>query len=64
MVMSFFYWALRRLLERVVVRGRGDSAKEIELLVLIHEIAVLRRRKRAHQLERLRAPMPSRSLVP
>jgi putative transposase len=43
MVMSFFYWALRRLLELVVARGRSDSAKEIEPLVLRHEIAVLHR---------------------
>ena len=41
--MAFLYWALCRLLELVVARGHGDSAKEIELLVLRHEVAVLRR---------------------
>jgi putative transposase len=43
MVMSLIYWALRRLLELIVARGRRDSANEIELLVLRHELAVLRR---------------------
>src|SRR6266581_2820822 len=43
MVMSLIYWALRRLLVVILVRGRHDDANEIELLVLRHELAVLRR---------------------
>jgi transposase InsO family protein len=43
MVMSFCYWVLRRLLELIVLRGRRDHANEIELLVVRHEVAVLRR---------------------
>jgi hypothetical protein len=43
MVMSFCYWMLRRLLELIVLRSRRDIANEVELLVLRHEVAVLRR---------------------
>jgi hypothetical protein len=43
MVMSFCYWMLRRLLGLIVLRGRREAANEIELLVLRHEVAVLRR---------------------
>jgi putative transposase len=43
MVMSFCYWVLRRLLELIVRRGRGEPANAIELLVLRHDVAVLRR---------------------
>jgi hypothetical protein len=43
MVMSFCYWMLRRLLELIVLRSRRDVANEVELLVLRHEVAVLRR---------------------
>jgi putative transposase len=40
---TFCYWMLRRLMELVVLRGRRELTNEIELLVLRHEVAVLRR---------------------
>ena len=43
MVWSFVYLALRRSLELVMLCLRSAHAKEIEILVLRHELAVLRR---------------------
>jgi putative transposase len=40
---SWIYALTRRTLELVALRMRGDRAKDIELLVLRHEVAVLRR---------------------
>src|SRR5581483_2264891 len=37
------YVGVRRLLEFVVLIGRGDRAKELEILVLRHELSILRR---------------------
>jgi putative transposase len=34
---------VRRLLELIVLVGRGDQAKELEILVLRHELSILRR---------------------
>jgi hypothetical protein len=38
-VLSFLYWLLRRLLELLVLRMRSEREKEIEILVLRHQLA-------------------------
>jgi putative transposase len=43
MVFSLVYLPVRRLLGLVVVIQRGEVSKDVELLVLRHENAVLRR---------------------
>src|SRR5436190_1735787 len=40
---SFLYWSLRRLLELVVLRFRSEREKEIEILLLRHQLRVLER---------------------
>jgi putative transposase len=48
-VWSFVYVALCRLLQLVVLLCRSERSKELEILVLRHELAILRRRpRRAH----------------
>jgi transposase len=42
-VLAFLYWSLRRLLELVVLRFRSERAKELEILVLRHQLRVLER---------------------
>ncbi len=43
MVWSFVYLAVRKLLALVVLAGRSDRSKELEILVLRHELVLLRR---------------------
>ena len=43
MVWSFVYLALRRLLELMVLCWRSTDANEVEILVLRHQLAILRR---------------------
>lgn len=43
MLVSAVYIVVCRLLELVVLLGRRDRAKELEVLVLRHELSVLRR---------------------
>jgi putative transposase len=43
LLVSALYVVVRRLLEFVVLLGRGDRAKEFEILVLRHELSILRR---------------------
>ena len=43
MIFSLVYLLTRRLLELVVLRARTDASKDVEILVLRHEVSVLRR---------------------
>jgi len=44
MVWSFVYLAVRKVLALTMLVGRSDRTKELEILVLRHELAVLGRR--------------------
>ena len=44
--MSLLYLIACRLFALVVLFGRGDRSKELEILVLRHEVSVLRRQVR------------------
>ena len=43
MIASIVYWVVRRLVELLVVRCRSDAENAVEVVVLRHELAVLRR---------------------
>jgi putative transposase len=49
-VWSFLYVALGRLLQLVVLLGRSERSKELEILVLRHGLAILRRQPRRARL--------------
>jgi hypothetical protein len=49
-VLSFLYWLLRRLLDLLVLRLRAEREKEIEILVLRHQLHVLERQVGRPQL--------------
>jgi transposase len=48
---SFVYFALRRVFELAALLARSERSKELEILALRHELAVLRRRHRRAQLK-------------
>jgi putative transposase len=50
-VWSFVYRAVRNLFALVLLVGRSDRSKELEILVLRHELAVLRRRSGRRRIE-------------
>jgi transposase InsO family protein len=55
---SFLYWSLRSLLELVVLRFRSERQKEIEILLLRHQLLVLER-----QVGRLQLNAADRALL-
>jgi putative transposase len=51
LLVSALYLVLCRLLELIVLFGRRDRAKELEILVLRHEVSILRRQVNRPRLE-------------
>ncbi len=43
MIFSLVYLLARRLVELLVLLARSDASKDVEILVLRHEVSVLRR---------------------
>jgi hypothetical protein len=65
LLISLVYWVLRRLLELALLRQRSEHSKELEILVLRHQVHVLRRqiaRPRLQPADRLLLAALSRSL--
>jgi putative transposase len=51
LLVSALYLVVCRLLELMVLVGRGDRAKELEILVLRHELSILRRQVKRPRFE-------------
>jgi hypothetical protein len=47
-VLSLLYLGLRKVFECLILLGRSLDRKELEILVLRHELSVLRRQAKPH----------------
>jgi len=67
-IVSLVYWALRRLVELIALAFKSSAAKEVEIVVLRHQLHVLRRqvgRPRLHDADRaLLAALSARLVRP
>ena len=50
-LLSFLYWGLCRLFELVVLSRRSEDAKEVEIMVLRHQLLVLKRQVKRPDLK-------------
>jgi putative transposase len=51
MILSFGYLTIRQVLQLIILMARGDGINAVEVLVLRHQVAVLRREVRRPDLE-------------
>ncbi len=51
MLWSYVYVAVCRVFGLMVLLARSDGSKELEILVLRHELAILRRQRRCMRLK-------------
>ena len=58
MLVSFCYVVLRRLLQLAALRVRSNDFKELEIVVLRHELAILRRTTQAARINDGRPALP------
>jgi hypothetical protein len=61
LVWSFVYLALCRLVQLVVLLCRSERSKELEILLLRHELAILRRQPRRELRGCRRSSAPHRA---
>jgi hypothetical protein len=60
MLLSLVYLLVRMLLRLLIPDGQGEAAKDLEIVVLRHEVNVLRRQGQAASLSTLRPSISGR----
>ena len=60
MPVSFCYLVLRRVLQLAALRVRSNDFKELEIVVLRHELAILRRQRKRPVIDGSRPALPRR----